>query len=131
MNIVPINLLKLLKPKRSKMQAMLDKKNEEPVVEQDAEIGNVNGYTLVDMVIPGGRRLDMLTSGHSLAKHLDKGRSAHTTGKARWQPMRNEQFYNPNSVKLDAQLEFNVKRQGINEVPVVETNDGLITDPGY
>lgn len=131
MNIVPINLLKLLKPKRSKMAAMLEKKNEQQV-EQEAEIPSATGYTLVDLVMPGGRRLDMMTSGHSLAKHIDKGRNAQSNGKARWQPLKNEQWYNPNNVKLDAQLEFNVKRQGLNEViEVIENNDGLIPEAGY
>lgn len=117
MNIVPLNLFKLLKPKRSRMAAMLDRKNEQQEEKDAQQVVNASGYTLVDMAIPGGRRLDMMTSGHSLAKHIDKSRSAQGNAKARWQPMKNEQHYNPNIIKPDAQLEFNVKRQGLIEVP--------------
>lgn len=117
MNIVPLNLFKLLKPKRSRMATMLERKNEQQEEKDAQQVVNASGYTLVDMVIPGGRRLDMMTSGHSLAKHIDKNRSAQGSAKARWQPMKNEQHYNPNTIKPDAQLEFNVKRQGLIEVP--------------
>ena len=131
MKIVPINLLKLLKPKRSRMAAMLEKQNEKQV-EQEAEVVNGNAYTLVDMILPGGRRLDMLSSGHSLAKHIEHDRNARNTGKARWQPLKNEQQYNPNSVKLDPQLEFNAKRSGIVEglsaPAVVERIDEVAED---
>lgn len=95
---------------------MLEKKAEEK--EQEPTTGNAQAYTLIDL-LPNGKKLDLMTSGHMTSRHIENGRNSQRTAKARWHVDRTEQYYAPKSSKPDPQLEFNYKRSGLT-VPEVE-----------
>lgn len=132
MNIAPLNLFKFLsRPARPKANAIEPEPQAEPTPPaQDQMIVEKPRYTMVDAVT-GGRKVDLMVSGHMSAKHIELGRAAQKTAKARWHTFKNEQSYSPREVKLDKQLEFNIKRSGLNESMDVESTEESAAEQGY
>lgn len=115
MNILSLNLFKVLRARFSKLKSLLKAKEEAKKGPED-EWGciDIGDYTILDR-LRGGKKCDLLTSVHMSSRQLDQARHWHKAGKARWDHNHNEQTYRPKEIKLDPQLEFNYDRLGLSK----------------